>query len=231
MKPGVPAAGGGVGVGHQTGGRRVSLAVQRPQKGGRPSREVAGRRRVAAGVNVRPTGGREVSGRDRGSAAAGGAMSTEGRAAEPGSCRATQGRGGRERPPYRWAGGKRPGPGSAAAGGAASAEGRAAEPGSCRAAQGRGGRERPPYRWAGGKRPRPGERGGRGCDVHGRAGGRTGRLPGCAGFAAGVNARPTGGREVSGQGREGAAAGGAVSAEGQVAGPGGCRAARSARRA
>ena len=42
-----------------------------PRKGGRPSREVAGRRRVAAGVNARPTSGREVSGRGRESAAAG----------------------------------------------------------------------------------------------------------------------------------------------------------------
>ena len=39
------------------------------------SREVAGLRRVAAGVNARPTGGREVSGQGRESAAAGGGRS------------------------------------------------------------------------------------------------------------------------------------------------------------
>ena len=35
-------------------------------------------------------------------------MSTEGRTAGPGGCRAAQGCGGRERPPYKWAGGERP---------------------------------------------------------------------------------------------------------------------------
>ena len=72
---------------------------------------MAGWCRVAAGVNARPTGGWEVSGRGRESASAGGAASAEGRAAEPGSCQAARGRGGRERPPYKWAGGERPGPG------------------------------------------------------------------------------------------------------------------------
>ena len=107
-----------------SGGR----GVRHPRKGRRPNREGAGLRGVAAGVNARPTGGREVRGRDREGAAAGGTASAEGQAAEPGDCRTARGRGGRERPPYRWAGGKRPGPGSAAAGGAASAEGRAIEP-------------------------------------------------------------------------------------------------------
>lgn len=51
--------------------------MRRPQKGGRPSREVAGRRRVAAGVNARPTSGREVRGRGRESAAAEGAAAQD----------------------------------------------------------------------------------------------------------------------------------------------------------
>ena len=85
--------------------------MRHPRKGRRPNREGAGLRGVAAGVNARPTGGREVRGRDREGAAAGGAASAEGQATEPGDCRTARGRGGRERPPYRWAGGKRPGPG------------------------------------------------------------------------------------------------------------------------
>ena len=158
-----------------TSGREVSgrgresaaAGVRCPQKGGQSNREVAGLRGVAAGVNARPTSGREVRGR------------------------------GRE---------------SAAAGGAASAEGQAAEPGDCRTARGRGGRERPPYRWVGGKRPRPGARGG-GRVRCPRKGGRPGReVAGLRGVAAGVNARPTSGREVSGHSWESAGCAGRVAA-------------------
>ena len=72
--------------------------MRHPRKGRRPNREGAGLRGVAAGVNARPTGGREVRGRDREGAAAGGTASAEGQAAEPGDCRTARGRGGRETP-------------------------------------------------------------------------------------------------------------------------------------
>ena len=78
--------------------------MRHPRKGGRPNREGAGLRGVAAGVNARPTGGREVSGRGREGAAAGVRCPRKG--GQP-----NREVGGRERPPYKWAGGKRPQPG------------------------------------------------------------------------------------------------------------------------
>ena len=186
--------------------------MRHPRKGRRPSRGAAGQRRVAAGVNARPTGGREVSGRGREGAAAGGAASAEGRAAEPGSCRAAQGCGGRERPPYKRAGGKRPGPGGTrrqgvrcpqkggqsnreVAGRRGVAAGVNARPTGGREVSAKAGRERR----QGVRRPQKGGRPSRGAAGQRRV-------------AAGVNARPTGGREVSGRDRGSAGCAGRVAA-------------------
>ena len=62
-------------------------------------------------------GGYREAGRAGGGWGCWGGAPNRGRAAEPGGCRAAQGRGGRERPPYKWAGGERPGPGERGGGG------------------------------------------------------------------------------------------------------------------